>query len=265
MIAREIWLESLAANAVTHKKILILGGTGEAAELAQRLTAEISDSTEIITSLAGRTKNPAALPGRVERGGFGGIQGLKTFIETEGIDLLIDATHPFAEVISNNGYVACADTNTRRMALVRPEWSLPPDAKWFEVDDFSAASAAVDATSKRCFLTIGIRGLESFSALKGVWFLTRLIEQPTKPLPLTNCKTIIARPPHTMESERQLINDHQIDCLVSKHAGGPATEAKILAALDANISIILIRRPKQLSGNWTESIEDCIAWIKERI
>jgi precorrin-6A/cobalt-precorrin-6A reductase len=250
---------------VTKKKILILGGTGEAAELARRLVTETSEKTEVITSLAGRTKNPKTLPGRVFSDGFGGIQGLKSYIENENIDLLIDATHPFAENISENGYIASTVTNALRMTLSRPEWVLPPNAKWVEVDDMAVASDAVGAMSKRCFLTIGTGGLEAFSNLDSVWFLTRLIEQPSEPIPLANHEIILGRPPHDVDSERKLINEHRIDCLVSKHAGGKATEGKIIAALDADIPIVLIRRPLRLPGNWTESVDDCFAWINEQI
>jgi len=247
------------------KKILILGGTGEAAALARRLDLETPDGVEIITSFAGRTSNPPVLPGRVISGGFGGIQGLKTFIEQEHINLVIDATHPFADTISDSAYVACTVTNVLRITLARPEWSLPSDGKWVEVDDMAAASEAIETFAKRTFLTIGTRGLDAFADLEQMWFLVRLIEEPTEPLPLTNYQVITGRPPHDLESERQLISGHHIDCLVAKHAGGAATEGKILAALEAQIPIVLIRRPPRLPGHWTESMDDCVEWILQQL
>ncbi len=248
-----------------NKRVLILGGTGEAAKLARRLDPEIPESVEVITSLAGRTKNPPDLPGRVISGGFGGTQGLKTFIEQEGITLVIDATHPFAETISDSANVACTVTDTPRMTLARPEWRLPPDGKWLEVDDMAAASEAIRAFAKRTFLTIGTRGLDAFSDHDEMWFLVRLIEEPDNPLPLKDYLIITGRPPHDLEAERQLITDYNIDCLVSKHAGGAATEGKIRAALAAQIPIVLIRRPPRLPGHWTESLEDCVEWIMKQL
>ena len=247
------------------KKILILGGTGEAAELTRQLSQTLPDTVEIITSFAGRTKSPPELPGRIISGGFGGIQGLKTFIETENITLLIDATHPFADIISENAYIACAVTNTLRLTLSRPEWNLPAHAKWVEVDDLTAACDAVLEFSKRCFLTTGTGGLDAFSGLDDVHFLVRLIEPPAEPLPLQNHQIIIARPPHDADAERKLIDQHRIDCLVSKHAGGAATEGKILAALEADIPIILVRRPPYLPGTRTESIDECLSWVRQQI
>jgi len=250
---------------VVTRKVLILGGTGEAANLARHLVEASPEDVEIITSLAGRTKNPSALPGRVISGGFGGIQGLKTFIEEEAIRLLVDATHPYADTISDSAYVACTVTDTQRITLVRPEWSLPADGKWVEVDDMAAASDAIETFAKRTFLTIGTRGLEAFSENKDMWFLVRLIEQPTGPLPLADHLIITGRPPHDLESERQLIAKYRIDCLVSKHAGGAATQGKILAALEADIPIVLIRRPPRLPGHWSESVEECGEWVLNQL
>jgi len=250
---------------MTDKKVLILGGTGEAAALATRLSAELAETTEIITSLAGRTKTPTPLPGRVISGGFGGIQGIKLFVEDEGINVVIDATHPFAETISDSAYVACTVTNTLRMTLLRPEWNLPAEARWLEVDSMEAASEALGKTATRAFLTIGKRGLDAFAGLENVWFLVRLIEQPDEPLPFAECETITGRPPHDVDAERAVMEKHQINALVSKHAGGSATEGKILAALGLDIPIILIRRPPRLPGLCTESLDDCVDWVKTQI
>jgi len=250
---------------MADKKVLILGGTGEAAALSARLNAELGGTAEVITSLAGRTRSPSSLPGRVISGGFGGIQGLKAFIEEEAVNIVVDATHPFAETISDSTYIACTVTNTLRMSLFRPEWKLPPEARWLEVDGMEAASDAVGKMATRAFLTIGTRGLNAFTSLENVWFLIRLIETPGEPLPFENHEVITGRPPHDAKTERQLIEKYNIDALVSKHAGGQATEGKILAALTADIPIILIRRPPRLPGHCTESLEDCVQWVKTQI
>jgi len=261
MIVRANWPVAAAMT----RNILILGGTGEAAELTRRLSAEAISGIQIVTSFAGRTKNPPPLPGRVIRGGFGGIQGLKNFIESEAINLVIDATHPFAATISENAYIACTVTDTLLMTLVRPSWSLPPDGKWLEVDDMAAACAAIRPFAKRVFLTTGTRDLAAFSALSDVRFLVRLIEAPTDPLPLANYQVVCGRPPHDIASEQQLMAEHQIDCLISKHAGGAATVGKIQAALDGGIPVILIRRPVRLPGLWTDSVDECFAWTLRQL
>jgi len=246
------------------KKILILGGTAEAAALAERLH-EAQAPFEVTTSLTGRTRFPNPIPGRVLTGGFGGIAGLKAFVETEKIDIVVDATHPYAEVISENAYVACLAADVLRVMLIRPPWPLPPDGKWLEVDNMEAVAEALPRVSKRPFLTIGRRGLEAFSSMPDIHFLVRLIEEPREPLPLADYELITGRPPHHVEEEKAIIADHGIDCLVSKHSGGSATEAKITAALEAGIRIVLQRRPVRLPGLWTESADECFDWLMSQV
>jgi len=85
---------------VTAQLLLILGGTGEAAALARAALARFGGALDITTSLAGRTRQPSPLPGRVRIGGFGGPAGLAAYLTEHSVDRLIDATHPFAARIS---------------------------------------------------------------------------------------------------------------------------------------------------------------------
>ncbi len=244
-------------------KILILGGTAEAAALAGEAVATLP-GVEVISSLAGRTRQPRGLAGRVRVGGFGGGQGLADFLRTESVTLLIDATHPFAERISDHAYDACVIAEVQRMMLIRPPWRLPPDGRWAEVADMTAAAAAVAGFAHRVFLTTGTRQLEAFSNLADQWFLVRLIDQPETPPPLVNHRILLARPPFSLDSEAALLNEFNIDTLVSKHSGG-ALPAKITAALEAKTPIVLIQRPPPPPGNRVETVAECLAWIKSQI
>mgnify|MGYP006088490735 CR=1 FL=1 len=250
------------------KHILILGGTGEARELAHRISLEMDKKVMITTSLAGmRTKSPN-LPGKVRNGGFGGIEGMKAYLSEKTVDLLIDATHPFSKIISNHATKACNSVNNgkiSRLQLMRPLWRIPTSAKWIEVDDLNAAATYLQKKSKRVFLTTGIRGLDNFSGMKSLWFLVRLIDQPKNNLPLENFQIITGLPPFTLEVEQSIIDKNSIDTLVAKHAGGSATETKILAAAEAGIKIVLIRRPEPEKGHVVESVNKALAWIQERV
>ncbi len=246
------------------KKILILGGTAEAAALAQGAVAALPESVEVISSLAGRTRQPRALPGRLRVGGFGGGRGLADFIRAEDISLLIDATHPFAEKISDHAHDACVITGIPRLMLVRPPWRLPPSGRWLEVPDMAAAAAAVVTLAKRVLLTTGTRQLEAFSNLPEQWFLVRMIDQPETPPPLINHQILIARPPFDLASETALLAEFEIDALVSKQSGG-ALPAKITAALETATPIILIECPPPPPGNRAETVADCLAWIESQI
>ena len=246
-------------------KVLILGGTGEARELARRSVELFADDAEIISSQAGVTQDPEEVAGRVISGGFGGIQGLTGFIKREQVRVVIDATHPFAETISDNAYIACTGTSALRMMLVRPSWKLPPGGRWVEVEDLTSAAEDLSKFASKALITTGRRGLDAFSHLDDIRFFVRMIEAPDAPLPLKNHQLILARPPFALEAERALLEDHQIDVLVSKHSGGAASMTKITAALDAGIPIILLRRPPRLPGLWTETVDDCLQWLQGQV
>ena len=246
-------------------KILILGGTGEARRLASRAVDTFGDAVEIITSQAGVTSAPESVSGRLVTGGFGGIAGMQHFIEQEGIRLVVDATHAFAATISDNAYIACMATKTNRITLVRPGWEIPGEANVKNVTDMKGAADVLADIATRVLVTTGRRGLDALSHLEDLWFLVRLIEQPDGLLPLTRHQVLNDRPPYSLDQERALMVDHQIDALLTKQSGGDSTYAKIEAAVEAEIPIVLIRRPDLVPGDWTSSVDDCLVWLQSQL
>ena len=244
-------------------RVLILGGTAEARELAGRLAE--TGSFDTITSLAGRTRSALELPGTVRSGGFGGPGPMADYLREERIDAVIDATHPFAEMISAHAAEACAAAGTPRIVLVRAQWLFPKDGNWQEATSLVAAADLLPGLTSRVFLTVGRQGLDCFSGLDDIWFLVRLIEVMETPLPLADYQVLFRRPPYSLDEERAIMKDHAIDCLVAKNSGGPATEAKITAALEADIPIVLVQRPDPPPGERVERIDDCMAWLKEAL
>ncbi len=243
------------------KRLLILGGTGEAAALANRVVDQFGDSLNVISSLAGRVTKPRPLPGLVRVGGFGGIEGLANYISDEKIDLLIDATHPFATVMSANARHACDQTGTPRLVLVRPSWPKLPEEKIIVVGSFEAAADAVQELGTRAFLSFGHRGLDAFASCTNLEFIVRVIEPPVTPLALPHAVLISQRPPFSLAHEKELLEKHQIDMVVSKNSGGMTLPAKITAALDTGIPIILIARPPTEAGDHTEELSEAMNWV----
>jgi precorrin-6A/cobalt-precorrin-6A reductase len=245
-------------------RLLILGGTGEAAALARRVAAELGDRVVPITSLAGRLPDRPDLPGEVRVGGFGGAEGLAAYLQDARIDLLIDATHPFAATISSAAAVAGADRGIPRLMLVRPAWMPGPGDDWREVDTFGDAAALLPGLAGRVFLATGPGGIEAFAGLSDVWFLVRLFAPATAPLPLDRCGTIVARPPFTVASERALLSAHRIEALVCKNSGGPTT-AKLTAARDAGIPVVIIRRPALPGGQTAPDVDGAMGWLQRHL
>lgn len=220
------------------KRILILGGTGDARALADRLA---DAGRDVITSLAGVTQAPHLPKGEVRRGGFGGPAGLAAYLRDGGFGVLVDATHPFAARMSLHAAEAAKACGLALYRLERPAWVAEDSDLWTGVADIAAAVAALPAGA-RVFLTIGRKEVAPFLARADLAGILRMIEAPREqPPPRWNL--ILARPPFTIAGEKELIVANRITHLVSKNAGGEETRAKLIAARETKIPVVMIARP----------------------
>jgi precorrin-6A/cobalt-precorrin-6A reductase len=219
---------------------------------------------QVTTSLAGRLAPPRNLAGRVRIGGFGGVAGMVEALRDLRIDLVVDATHPFAAVISANAAEACTTAGVPRLMLIRPPWQPEPGDNWLEVDTLAAAAEALPDIARRAFLTVGSGGFGAFRAVAGVWFLVRLLAPPARSLPLADFHLVVDRPPFTIEGETALFAEHRIDTLVSKQSGGP-TDAKLAVARETGAKVVMVRRPVPPPGERVETVEAALAWIRRTI
>ncbi|MGI8501870.1 MAG: cobalt-precorrin-6A reductase [Hassallia sp.] len=241
------------------KRVLILGGTGDAAELAAK-AANIS-GIELMMSLAGRTRQPKDVAGNIRIGGFGGLAGLTAYLRDEKIDLLIDATHPFAAQISLNAAASAAEVNIPALMLVRPMWERVIGDNWIEVESIEAAAAKLGDRAKRVFLTIGRQELAAFAHLRDIWFLMRMIDPPQPNTLVPKGLLLYDRGPFTLVDERQLLIQHAINTVVSKNSGGDATYAKTIAARELNIPVVMVQRPAIPEGDRVANVEEALNWL----
>jgi precorrin-6A/cobalt-precorrin-6A reductase len=242
-------------------RILILGGTGEAAALAQAALARFGDGVEVTTALAGRTRRPGPIPGEVRIGGFGGAAGLAEYLLGQRIDRVIDATHPFAAAISTSARLACDRMRVPRLILARPQWRRHPLDHWIEVDSVEAAAQIVGRVGRRALLTVGAGEVAAFAPATGVRFLVRMIDPPRAPLPLRFSEIVLGRGPFALAEERHLMERHAIDVLVCKASGGAATEAKLVAARELSLPVIMMRRPPAERGLSVDTVDDALDWL----
>jgi precorrin-6A/cobalt-precorrin-6A reductase len=252
-------------SAADRPHLLILGGTGEAAALARGAIARFGAALAVTTSLAGRTAAPTPLPGHVRVGGFGGAAGLAAYLAAADIDLVIDATHPFAMQISAQAAAACAMAGRPRLVLERPPWQRDPRDRWIEVADLAAAAAALPPLGRVVWLTIGGRELGAFAELGAQHFLVRLIDPPATPLPLRSCEIVLGRGPFTLLHERNILERHAVEVLVTKASGGGATEAKLVAARERNLPVVMVSRPPPPAGERTTSLDAALDWIAAQL
>lgn len=215
-------------------RILLLGGVGDALAIARRL------APQDIYSLAGLGKVPADLPCQVRVGGYGGAEGLAAFMAAEGIDLLLDITHPYAAQISANAARAAELSGVPCWALRRPGWQAGGGDDWREVADWAALSAALEPF-QRPFFTLGREPLAHLQAipLHQHWTVRCLDDYPGTP----RARVIGARGPFNLADERALFAAGQFDVLISKNSGSSATEPKLQVARELGLPVLLLARP----------------------
>ena len=225
-----------------RRRLLILGGTIEGRLLAERLVHDARFN--LIVSLAGRTEQPLPIPGTIRRGGFGGVEGLKRYMHSAGIDLLIDATHPFASRIKASAIRASAETGIPLICVRREPWSQQPGDRWQCVGSSAEAVEALGQTPRCVFLTLGRNDIGAFEEAPHHLYLIRSVDALEPQPDLPNAHYIESRGPFNFTDEIEIMRNYGIDVLVSKNSGGDSTYAKIEAARKLGIEAIMIRRPE---------------------
>jgi precorrin-6A/cobalt-precorrin-6A reductase len=223
------------------QKILILGGTTEARQLAGKL-AQYGD-VSVTLSLAGRTESPVAQGVPTRSGGFGGAEGLAAYLREEQINLLIDATHPYAANISRNAAEAAEMAGVPILALRRPAWEPVEGDRWTLVADVAEVVQALGAEPRKVFLALGRQEIAEFAAAPQHAYVIRSVDPVEPPLEVPEATYILARGPFAEADELELLRAHRIDAIVAKNSGGGATYGKIAAARTLGIEVILFRRP----------------------
>lgn len=236
-------------------KILLLGGTTEALAIARQLPADAC------YSLAGLGRIPQDLPCQVRIGGYGGAEGLAAFLRAEGIDLLLDATHPYAAQISHNAAQAATRAGIPCWALRRPGWQAGPADDWREVADWAELQTAL-APFARPFFTLGREPLEHLAEIPPhqFWTLRLLDAQPAA----EQARIIADRGPFALEAERALFADGEFDVLISKNSGSAATQPKLQVARERGLPVLILRRPELPSVDREfASVADLLAALAE--
>ena len=243
---------------MTHR-ILILGGTTEARQLAGKLAVRAS----VTLSLAGRTESPVAQGVPVRTGGFGGADGLAAYLRETSTDLLIDATHPYAARISANAAQAAQATGVPIFALRRPGWEPIEGDRWTEIDSVTDAVQALGPAPRRVFLALGRQEVAAFEAAPQHHYLIRSVDPVEPKLAVPDADYLLARGPFREADERALLERHSIDVVVSKNSGGAATYGKIAAARALGIEVIMVRRPDLPEVPSAETVDELTAIVDQ--
>jgi precorrin-6A/cobalt-precorrin-6A reductase len=244
-------------------RVLILGGVKDATDLAAKVAT--IPQIEAIASLAGRTREPSVPVGNVRIGGFGGVAGLVNYLRQMHIDLLIDATHPFANQISWNAAAAAREVGVPHLMLVRPPWQKVSGDRWIEVKNTATAAATLENQAQRVFLTVGRQELAAFAYLQEIWFLMRMIDPPSSDAVIPPGIILCDKGPFALDNEREIFTHHNIDTIVSKNSGGDATYAKIIAARELGLKVVMVNRPTTPPGEQVTDVNGALGWLLKKL
>jgi precorrin-6A/cobalt-precorrin-6A reductase len=245
---------------MTDPHILILGGTGEARRLAERLAA--FGQSRLTLSLAGRTATPLPQACAVRSGGFGGADGLAAYLREHGVDILVDASHPFAARISQNAVAAARQTGVPLIRLERPAWQPVSGDRWIEAGNITEAAKLLGETPRVVFLSIGRQELAPFHAHPQHAYIVRSVDPVPPDAALPRARYLLDRGPFIEEAERALLSENGIEVVVAKNSGGEATYAKIAAARALEIPVIMVRRPMATPTDAATTVEEALEKLR---
>ncbi|WP_236789017.1 cobalt-precorrin-6A reductase [Amycolatopsis sp. GM8] len=240
--------------------VLVLGGTAEARALAAELTER---GVHVVSSLAGRVANPRLPVGEVRIGGFGGADGLARYVTENDVVAVVDATHPFAQRIGNSAVKGTSQAKIPLLRLERKGWEAGPGDDWHWVGSLDDAATKITELGERIFLTSGRQGLAAFAGCPQ-WFLARCVDPPEPPLP-PNIEILLDRGPYDLVRERALQDEYRIDVLVTKDSGGTMTVAKLVAARERGIPVVIVRRPARPVTETVGDVSAATDWVSEML
>ena len=216
---------------------------------------------DVTLSLAGRTVAPARQPVPVRSGGFGGAAGLADYLQREHVDVLIDATHPYAGGISANAWAAAQMSSVRFVAVHRPPWIAVAGDRWTEVENVRGAVRALGATPRRVLVALGRNEIAPLVEAPQHFYLIRSVDPVDPPLRLPHATYVTGRGPFVEADEIALMRTHRIEVVIAKNSGGGATYGKIAAARALGIEVIMLRRPPVPDAPSVATVDEAIAWL----
>ena len=237
--------------------VLLLAGTGEAKRIAWGLTVS---SVKVIASLAGATRHPEPLPVPTRIGGFGGEDGFRSYLKDAGIRAVLDATHPFADQISERTARVCLELGVPHAQVTRPDWSPQTGDNWTFIDAPQDAAQHIPESGV-VFLATGRKTVAQYANLEGRRVLLRLIDPPSAPFPFEGGEFVIGRPPFNQQNEEQLFTALGVTHLIVKNAGGDGGRAKLDAARALGLSVLVLQRPKPTGALQLCSVQEALAWV----
>lgn len=237
-------------------KTLLLAGSGEARQVARALAEA---GAEVLASIAEAPRDPRPLPVPTRKGGFGGADGFLKVLKDQGISRVLDATHPFAHRITDRSARLCAEAGVPYLQLLRPPWVAGPGDNWQKIGSEAEAANFVPPGAT-VFLATGRQGLEGFANLAGREVICRQIVSAPGQFPFAGGRFLVGHPPFSVAEEVALFQELGVDVLVIRNAGGTGAMAKLVAARQLGLPVLMLARPPRPDAPMVETVTEAVAW-----
>lgn len=242
-------------------RLLIFGGTTEGRVLAERAAAlGVEVSVSVATPLG--AEELAGLPGVRVLTGRLDQSAMESLLA--GFDCCVDATHPYAKIVTAAVRAACENTNTPLRRLLRPA---SPAENVVRVSSCAGAAAFLAEQSGNILLATGSKELAAFSRLPPERLYARVL--PThesiaacEALGLPHRNILALQGPFTQKLNEAMLEQYRIMWLVTKDGGGPGGFGeKLAAAQTTGARLVLVERP----ADGGVGLEAVLSWIKEEL
>lgn len=240
-------------------KLAVFSGTSDGRQLCERLAAAGVSTTVCVATAYGEN----VMPNVSEISVHTGRMDCEEMIEfLKGYDAVVDATHPYAEVVTRNVKTACETINKPYYRLLRPESEMPEDA--YFAASVKEAADYLNTVSGKALLTTGSRELEAFTAVRD--YADRLylrvlpaadVVEKCLALGFSGKNLICMQGPFSEDMNAALLRQTGVKYLVTKDSGelGGFME-KLSAAKKLGVQIIVITRPGGETGYSLRQLEE---------
>ena len=249
-------------------KIFLIAGTEDGRKLAEFLLKDNYEITASVISTYGKKLLEQYPKIKINDKKLNADE-LEEILREQNFDGLIDASHPYAENISQNAIDACKNAKVFYIRYERMETEINYK-KVFHAENYKQAAKISAQLGKNIFLTVGSRNLKIFlqcEEVKNCNVTVRIL--PTAEV-LAECESFGLMPKNIIalqgkfstELNVELFKHAKAEVIVTKNSGEVGgTDTKIAAAKILNLPVVIIDRPKISYPNVAKSFEEVLKLI----
>jgi len=251
--------------------ILLIGGTRETRDLAMALA---DAGFEVLVTTA--TTVPLEVgdhPNIAHRAGVLDAAGMSHLVVEQGVDLIVDASHPYATVVRANARNAALERSIPYLSWLRPS-ALQPDDSVVVTEDHEHAAKTACSFGLPALLTTGSRNLAPYVAeakRNGVALFVRVLAEPQSRAACLNAgiaedHTVTGRGPFSLEENLAVLRKFNIGVMVTKDSGAAGgLPEKLEAARIHGCRVVVVRRPEESNAAAFTDVSQIVAAVRNAL